>query len=140
MGMAALTTVEREFIYSNRPTEQAIVDMSWRYEALLPLQWALNWQALLPFAGAVCDVASLVDKGMQYCEQGLSTVTLRSSSELLDALDLHFRLHWIAGDFRIKGKQLPVSIMEGVIQECHHALNWLTSFENADWDKVDTAT
>ncbi|MFD1259743.1 DUF4272 domain-containing protein [Entomomonas asaccharolytica] len=140
LGVAALSANERDFIESKQPTEQDIVNMSWRYEALLPLQWAINWQAELPFADTICDVSSLVEKGMQYSEQGITTVTLRSTSELLDALDLHYRLHWIARNFRIKEKQPPASILEGVIQERHHTLNWLTCFENADWDDVDTPT
>jgi hypothetical protein len=28
----------------------------------------------------------------------------------------------------------------GVIQERHHALNWLVRFEDAEWDDVDTPT
>ena len=140
MGFAALSDNEREFINSKQPTEQDIVNMSWRYEALLPLQWAINWQSDLPFVDTFCDVSSLIEKGMQFNVKKISTVTLRSVDELLDALDLHYRLHWIARDFRIKEKQPPESIMEGVIAERHYALNWLTNFEDADWDDVDTPT
>ncbi|OCG13600.1 hypothetical protein A9G24_07545 [Gilliamella sp. App6-5] len=139
-GFAALSNNERDFIYSEQPTEQDVIDMSWKYEALLPLQWAINWQSELPFADTICNVSSLVDEGMQHSEQDISTMTLRPVSELLDALDLHYRLHWITTDFRMKDKQPPASIISDVIQERHYALNWLTCFENADWDDVDTPT
>lgn len=140
LGMAALTAKESEFINNKQPTEQDIVNMSWRYEALLPLQWALNWQTELPFADSVCDVSQLVEKGMQFSEQAITTVSLRDTSELLDALDLHYRLHWLAREFRMKQQQPPTAILEGVIQERHYALNWLTCYENAAWDEVDTPT
>ncbi|WP_442903600.1 DUF4272 domain-containing protein [Gilliamella sp. Pas-s25] len=45
---------------------------------------------------------------------------------------MHYRLHWITTDLRIKNKQPPASIISDVIQEHHYALNWLTCFENAD--------
>ena len=112
--------------------------MSWRYEALLPLQLALNWQSKLLFADTFCNVSSLVETGLENSNPELSTLTLRPTSELLDALDLKYHLHWLARDCRLNNKTLPVEIMEGVIQERQHALNWLTNFENADWDDVDT--
>lgn len=77
---------------------------------------------------------------MQHSGQDFLTVALKPVSELLDALDLHYRLHWITTDFRMKDKQPPASIISDVIQERHYALNWLTNFENADWDDVDTPT
>lgn len=140
LGMAALTPKEREFINNKQPTEQDIVNMSWRYEALLALQWALNWQTELAFPDSICEVPPLVEKGMQYSEQTTSKITLRDTGELLDVLDLHYRLHWLAREYRIKQQQPSNALLESVIQERHHALNWLTCYENADWDEVDTPT
>ena len=138
LGFAALSNIESDFIHAPQPQEQDVMNMSWRYEALLPLQWALNWQSKLPFADTFCNVSSLVETGLENSNPELSTLTLRPTSELLDALDLNYRLHWLARDCRLNNKTLPVEIMEGVIQERQHALNWLTNFENADWDDVDT--
>ncbi|PXY92689.1 DUF4272 domain-containing protein [Gilliamella apis] len=138
LGFAALSNTEYDFIHAPQPQEQDVMNMSWRYEALLPLQWALNWQSKLPFADTFCNVSSLVETGLENSNPELSTLTLRPTSELLDALDLNYRLHWLARDCRLNNKILPVEIMEGVIQERQHALNWLTNFENADWDDVDT--
>jgi hypothetical protein len=42
-------------------------------------------------------------------------VTLRAVSELLDELDLHYRLNWIATDFQMKNKQASAFIMDEVI-------------------------
>ena len=117
IGYAALSNIEYDFIHNIQPQEQDIMNMGWRYEALLPLQWALNWQSTFPIS-----------------------LTLRPLSELLDALDLNYRLHWLTRDYRINNKPLPVQMVEDIIQERQHAFNWLTNFENADWDDVDTPT
>jgi len=140
LGFAALSNNELAFMNSKQPAEQEIIQMSWRYEALLPLQWALNWQSELAFADAICDVTSLVQKGMDYSKQGISSVTLRPVKELLDAMDLHYRLHWIGREFDRQHQQAPAAIITGIVQERHYAFNWLTNFENADWDNVDTPT
>ncbi len=128
MGFAALSNIEHDFIHDPQP--QDVMNISWRYEALLPLQWSLNWQSTLPFADTFCDVSSLVETGVENSNPELST--LRPTSELLDALDLKYHLHWLARDYRLNNKSLLIEIMEGVIQERQYALNWLTNFENAD--------
>lgn len=140
IGYAALSNIEYDFIHNIQPQEQDIMNMGWRYEALLPLQWALNWQSTLPFADTFCQASSLVEKGLENINPEISTLTLRPLSELLDALDLNYRLHWLTRDYRINNKPLPVQMVEDIIQERQHAFNWLTNFENADWDDVDTPT
>ncbi|MCO6503841.1 MAG: DUF4272 domain-containing protein [Snodgrassella sp.] len=63
--MAALLNNKRNFIYNTQPTVRDAINMSWKYEALLLLQWTLNWQAQLLFVDAICDVSSLVDERMR---------------------------------------------------------------------------
>lgn len=140
IGYATLSDHERAFIHSMQPTEQDLNNMSWRYEALSTLEWAINWQAQLPFANQICPVADLIDHGMKYNQQQDQSLSLKPVSELLDALDLHFRLHWIIRDCEINDKEIPASINSGVVHERHYTLNWLTNFENAAWDDVDTPT
>ncbi|PSD21825.1 hypothetical protein C7E13_19565 [Stenotrophomonas maltophilia] len=57
-----------------------------------------------------------------------------------DALDLHYRLHWVAREAQRQGAPMPGALEGGVIYERHYALNWLFCFEQADWDDVDTPT
>ena len=59
---------------------------------------------------------------------------------ILDALDLHYRLHWYVRQMKLDGQEPPPGLEGGVIQERHHALNWLVRFEDRDWDDVDTPT
>lgn len=140
IGYAALSDNERAFIHSKQPEQKDVINKSWRYEALLALQWAIEWQSQLPFADTVCDSSDLVNQAMNYNQQPNQSVNLRPVSEILDALDLHYRLHWLTREYGREDKALPASINGGVIYERHYALNWLTNFENADWDDVDTPT
>jgi hypothetical protein len=79
----------------------------------------------------------MLDRGHDAILDGAS---LRPAGELLDALDLHLRLHWAARQARLDKREAPAGLDEGVIRERHHALNWLVRFENADWDDIDTPT
>ena len=65
---------------------------------------------------------------------------MRPASEILDALDLHYRLHWATTSARTKGEPAPAGLEPGVVFERHYALNWLTCFQDAEWDDVDTPT
>ena len=62
---------------------------------------------------------------------------LRPAPEILDALDLHQRLHWAVREAE-RGGGTAGELDAGVIRERHRALNWLVRFENAAWDDVDT--
>jgi hypothetical protein len=59
---------------------------------------------------------------------------------LLDGLDLAYRLHWVTTDARVKSMTPAVALEPGVVVERHHALNWLTRFDDAEWDDVETPT
>ena len=65
---------------------------------------------------------------------------MRSVMEILDALDLHYRQHWATRQALLKKYPAPAGLNDGVLQERHHALNWLVRFEDRDWDEVDTPT
>ena len=113
----------------------------WRYEAVVPLAWAVGSLEALPFPSRVCDVPALakmifgVDAG-----SFIPGARLRGAGEMLDALDLTFRLHWATTDARVKNAAVPAGVEPGVVAERHYALNWLTCFEGADWDDVTTPT
>jgi hypothetical protein len=61
----------------------------------------------------------------------------RAASELLDAADLYYQLHWSAIELRIGGKSNP-GLSESVIRE--RALNRLTRYMDQGWDDVTTDT
>ncbi len=140
-AFAGLTDAERAFLANETPTEQETTQFLWRYEAILVLQWALGLQETLPFADAICDVAAIsrtvIDRGTEGLRKQLA---MRPAPQVLDALDLHYRLHWATRQAILKKTAAPAALHDGVLQERHHALNWLVQFEDRDWDEVDTPT
>jgi hypothetical protein len=140
-AFAGLTDAERDFLAQEAPSEQEITKFLWRYEAILVLQWALGLQSELPFADAICDVSSISSTVIDRGTDGLRKQPVaRAATELLDALDLHYRQHWASRQAILKKTPVPANLNDGVLQERHHALNWLVRFEDREWDDVDTPT
>jgi hypothetical protein len=141
LSFATLTPKESSFLETVAPEQQQIVNLGWRYEALFLLQWALAMVPELPHPSAVCDVSAVAQTMLGTDEtEFIAKAALRPSGELLDALDLHVRLHWGVRQARLDGQDPVNRLGGGVIQERHHALNWLVRFEGAEWDDVDTPT
>ena len=140
-GFDHLTPAELAFMAQAAPEQQAIVQFAWRYEALALLQWALGWVDELPFPSEICDVPRTVRAVLEHDPQALlREARLRSPGEILDALDLHYRLHWAVREAQVQNTGVPPGLEGGVILERHYALNWLVRFEESEWDEVDTPT
>jgi Domain of unknown function (DUF4272) len=135
-----LSPRETAFLAAGHPDAAGLAQFSWRYESLKTLEWALGLGEL-PWPDQPCDAAltarALLERLGDVAQDRL---TLRPAPEILDALDLHYRLHWLVRQARKEGKPLPAGIDAGVVSERHHALNWLTCFEDAGWDDTDTPT
>jgi hypothetical protein len=141
LAFAGLSPKEESFLEIATPGEKLITNFGWRYEALLALLWALGLATELPDPTETCDASVLARAIMERGEQKLvAGAGLRPAVEILDALDLHFRLHWAIRQARLDGRRSPGGIDPSVVQERHLALNWLVRFEGADWDDVDTPT
>ncbi|WP_424951230.1 DUF4272 domain-containing protein [Deinococcus sp.] len=134
-----LSPQERAFLAEDASPPEQVAKFSWRYEALGLLQWALGLSADLPVPGAICDVPAVARTAFEQAA-ARRPGRLRPAPELLDALDLTFRLHWAVRDAGLKGRDAPAGLLPGVVFERHHALNWLSRFEDHDWDEVDTPT
>ncbi len=136
----AMSPIEKDFFKRERPEQQAITNHGWRYEALAALFWALNGFEL-PFPNQIANVADLAKRLFDLdTKVFVANAQLRDVREILDALDLHVRLHWAVREARLNQKAPPPNVEVGVVVERHHALNWLTGFERADWDDVKTPT
>ena len=134
----ALSPAEAAFI--EHGDAEAALPFGWRYESLAVLLWALGLSEVLPWPQATCAVPDVVGALLQKADSSSEPATLRDTAELLDALDLHYRLHWAAREAQRQGAPMPGALEGGVIYERHYALNWLFCFEQADWDDVDTPT
>jgi len=141
LAFDAMSPKERAFFGATPPADQDVVNHLWRYEALATLAWAVGLTGPLPSATTVCDVPALAKLMFAANDAAfLDRARLGATRYLLDALDLHFRLHWATTDARIKGAAPPAGLEPSVVLERHYALNWLTRFEDADWDDVETPT
>jgi hypothetical protein len=136
----ALSPLEAAFLDTEQPPTAELTGFSWRYESLLTLEWALGLVDL-PWPDGPCDAAATSRTLLERAEEVVGAkARLRPAAEILDALDLHYRLHWLVRQARIDGTPLPAGLDAGVVSERHHALNWLSCFEDSDWDQTDTPT
>jgi len=134
-----LSPREHAFLDDDAPARDDLPQFTWRYEALLLLEWALGLVEALPFPAGICDVP-LTARTLMNAKDLMQAATLRPAGEILDALDLHYRLHWAVRQARLDKSDAPAGLEPGVILERHYALNWLVRFEDNDWDEVDTPT
>lgn len=144
--------IEEKVINSFSPKEQIIISTAelndqqksiatWRYESLYTLLWALQLMPDLKYPSDICDVKSIVSKIIkpsraEFTEQ----CKLRTDKEILDALDSVYRMNWACVNARVKGEEVGGNINPSVLYERHYALNWLTSYQNQEWDEVKTNT
>lgn len=142
-GFVALSPAEEAFLKAehldDNPDESLVVQFVWRYEAAALLLWVLGILPELPFPDSICDVPEIA-RLMLDSRSWEDRVELRVVDEVLDCLDLHYRLHWLCRQAGIDGADISPDIDRGVVLERHYALNWLIGFENSDWDDVDTPT
>ncbi|WP_194921024.1 DUF4272 domain-containing protein [Catenulispora rubra] len=142
-GFAAFSPIEAAFFAAAEPEKQTLINSLWRYESLAALQWALGWAEELPWPTTICDLNTVITTMMDADpdpDERIATAALRPAAEILDALDLHFRLHWATRHAGLEGRPNPADLDGGVIMERHYALNWLITFMGADWDDVPTHT
>ena len=125
--VTGISPSERAFLADPAPTEQAVIDAAWRYEAVTALAWALGWLPALPYPSQTCDVPAIARLLLDP-----PPPRPRSTAEILDMLDLTYRLHWAV----VEQQQLDVE--PGVVVERHTAFAWLTG--DADWDDVQPST
>lgn len=139
LAFDAMSKKEKKYMAKPEPKEQETINFVWRYEALYLLQWALRMVDELPYPANVCDVPALAERITGMDEKKLiANASLRPANEILDALDLYYRLNWVVQHSSTAGPERLKNLEPGVVHERHYALNWLTYFENADWDDVDT--
>ena len=128
----------------------------WRLEGLWVLVWALG-EVQLNWPTGMCDVPRLnnILAGFEARDDFIHSASLRAKTEILDALQVTMLLHWAIRDAWIHKRPVPAdldwsgsanmlattsSAAVGVVEERHHALNWLIRLDDADWDDEDTPT
>lgn len=130
---------ERELFESQRPQEQAIISAMWRYESLNAILWSLGLVEELSYPDEVSDVFKVVEIMTSQPRPALEQqAKLRSKAEILEELDKSYRMNWTCADARTRAEEESCGLNSNVVHERYYALNWLTCYQNADWDDVRT--
>jgi len=139
-----LSPDELKFIDDHRPGSQQEINFTWHSERLIVLLWALNLVETLPSVDEQCDASvfaqCLPPFTEQTVEQFISSATLRSEDELWAEAERMRDLHWQARDAKINNRTPSQPVDIEVVQERHHAINWVTGYDALDWDEVTTDT
>lgn len=138
-----LTPAEVAFLSAENPPQQSIVNFSWRSEALFVLLWSVGKFDQLGLPTSQIDSSEIISRVPGVREAPwhfIESLQLRAKCELMDASDLVYRLHWAARQSQMDGRPMPAGLIQGVVQEWHHAINWITCYEDQDWDDVSTDT
>lgn len=139
-----LTPAELDFVTASMPTERQMINASWRSEALAVLLWAIEAIEELPGLSEQCDAgafqAILPPFSDVSATQFVAEATRRPDAKLLEVADAMLNSHWEARDARIHGRPMPPNLDIDIIQERHHAINWVIGYDGLPWDEVTTDT
>ncbi|WP_420381646.1 DUF4272 domain-containing protein [Novosphingobium sp.] len=139
-----LSASEIGFVDTLDPSRQQLVNISWLSERLVMILWALGAVDALPPPDEQCNTALFQEKLPPFALISVSdfvtAAQLRSPTELIAMADDVLGLHWEARDARHKGRTSNPRVDMEIIQERHHAINWVIGYDGLDWDDVTTDT
>ena len=132
---------ERAFFAEPHPDRSRALALSWRFESLAVMLWALGYHDALPRPSDPLDGVPLADAVLSRGPTGFrSGAVLRPVSEILDAADLIYRYDWAVTEARVQGDAPPAGLSSDVVMERHQSLNWLIGYNGEAWDDVSNDT
>lgn len=141
LAIDSFTEEEKRLYVKKELTQQEKAALTWRYESLNILMWALRFVDQLTYPADICNVPHIVDTVIhQERWQFEAAATLRDKEAVLEQMDLIYRMHWACVDARLHKSPAPPGIHPSIIYERHYALNWLARYQDQDWDDVTTDT
>ena len=137
-----LSPSELAYVSTKEPTKKQSIDATWKSEALIVLLWTLEKIEYLPAITEQCDTSIFQELLPPYANLSSAEfiasakrhpddILIRMADELMD-------YHWQARDAKIHSK--PTELDIEIIQERHHAINWVIGYDGAPWDEVTTDT
>ena len=140
-AMELFSPEEKEFIENEDPDQDEYNTYSWKIECNSALLWAINLIPDLPFPHTLSDVESFYKLVWSSTKEELiHRASYRDKNEILDALDLLYRLHWAVVETRLNNEEFPIEISPGVVYERRYALNWMVNIQDEDWDDISMDT
>jgi hypothetical protein len=139
--LSYLSDAERAYLLDEAPSQQTIVNFSWRAEALAALLWALEGITEFEPLNVQVDLGSVAmfRAAGHDPEAFLSAARLRPREILEEAESDLYHQHWRVRDAQLFGKPMPADLDPGIVYERRYALSWLVGW-GADWDYVPTDT
>jgi hypothetical protein len=140
----ALTAHEVAYLEQTNPPRKAHINFGWQSERLTVLLWALGTIQELPDSATQCDTG--VFKSVLPPFAGTSTQAFIAQASLIDEdglrkqAELYLDDHWRARDAQLHERSMPPGIDIEIVQERHHAINWITGYGGLPWDEVTTDT
>ena len=133
---------EKELYQKEQLTQQEILNMTWRLEAIWLLLWTINKVDKLELPTRQVEppeIMSKMPKLFDNPKEFIETAIIRPTTEILYISDLTYRLHWAATDAELNNQPMPANLDSGIIYERHYAINWVTYYAE-EWDEVTTDT
>jgi hypothetical protein len=139
-----LSPAESAFLLAQAEDPKSRINFGWQSERLLALLWALGKIEELPGSDIQCDTAEFQSILPPFADlsvaEFLSRATLRPEEALIDRANKLLDEHWQARDAGLNGEKMPVGIDIEIVQERHHAINWVIGYGALPWDEVTTDT
>jgi hypothetical protein len=137
----SFTEEEKKLYAKPDPSDEDKAIMTWRYESLNVLQWALGFVDTLIYPSEICNVPALVSNVIERSRADLEQkAVVRDEEEILDELDKIYRMHWACVEARMQQQPPAGDLNPSIVYERHYALNWLTTYLDQEWDYVSTDT
>jgi hypothetical protein len=133
---------EKVLFQKEELTDQETANISWRSEGVWLLLWTINKVDKLELPTEQVEIPEIVSRLPKFLtdpSEFVKTAFVRPTTEILDALDLIYRLHWATRNANLNNQPMPASLDLNMIMERHYAINWVTIYAD-EWDKVSTDT
>jgi hypothetical protein len=137
-----VSPAEKELFQKDELTEQEVVNISWRSEAVWLLLWTIDKVDSIELPTAQIEIGEIVSRLPKFLtdpREFIETSTVRPTTEILDALDLTYRLHWATRNADLTKQPMPANLSLSIVMERHYAINWVTYYAD-EWDEVTTDT
>lgn len=141
---AELAPSEVRFIEAAAPSEKQIVDAGWLSERLVVLCWALGEVDDLPAPIDQCDTGMFQRILPPFTDTSaadfINQAVLRPDDALIGMADRLMTLHGEARRAKLSNTPPRTPVDIEIIQERHHAINWVIGYDSAPWDEVTADT
>jgi hypothetical protein len=131
---------EVAFMAADPAPMQQIINISWHCERLIILLWCLGLIDGLPAADTQCETSIFLELipplNENFIVDFLSKVELRSEEDLWALEETITQQHWKLRNAKIKNQTIDEPIDIEIVQERHHAINWVLRYCRLGWDDM----